>query len=137
MQDYRRLRVWRKAHVLTLSIRRTANGFPRAGYSSLRGQIIRAAESIPCNIVEGCGASSQKELARFLEISIKSTLELEYQLRLAKDYEIVQHRSWQALTNATIEVRRMLYGLRSKVLGSEPSASSVTDQLNDGSTGNP
>jgi four helix bundle protein len=56
--------------------------FPRTGYRSLREQIVAAAESIPFNIAEGCGASSQKEFARFLEISIKSANELEAELQL-------------------------------------------------------
>jgi four helix bundle protein len=136
MQDYRRLHVWRKAHALTLSVHRAANEFPKTGYGSLRSQMIRSAESITFNIVEGCGAASQKEMARFLDISIKSTTELEYQLRLAKDYEILPHSRWQLLSHQTIEVRRMLYGLRAKVLSTGPSASSVTDKPNDSKTVN-
>jgi len=89
MQDYRKLRVWRKAHELALSARRAASRFPRTGYASLRVQITTSAESIAFNIVEGCGATSPKELARFLGISIKSTMELEYQLKLALDYGVL------------------------------------------------
>ena len=91
----------------------------RAIARSLRTQISNAAESIPFNIVEGCGSSTQKELARFLDISIKSTSELEYQLRLAADYKIIGPTHAQALSAETIEVRKMLFGLRSKVLGSD------------------
>jgi four helix bundle protein len=43
--------------------------------------MLRAAESIPFNIVEGCGAHTRKDFARFLDISIKSSLELEAQLQ--------------------------------------------------------
>jgi four helix bundle protein len=122
--------------------------FPRTGYASLRGQITRAAESIPFNIVEGCGASSQKDFARFLDNSVKSSFELEYQLRLARDYGVLAHTRWQVLSGETIEVRRMLYGLRSKVLASNdippaPSPASncrgpsVTEQPNDSTTENP
>lgn len=136
MQDYKRLRVWRKAHGLTLSVRRATNSFPHTGYASVRSQITRSVESIPFNIVEGCGANSQKDLARFLEISIKSTLELEYQLRLARDYGILPRTKWQILSSETIEIRRMLYGLRTKVLANNPSVSSVTDELKNGTTEN-
>ena len=76
-----------------------------------------AAESVPFNIVEGCGAESQKEFARFLEISIKSSSELEYQLQLAKDYGVLPDGEWSKLTRSTVDVRRMLCGLRRKVLG--------------------
>jgi four helix bundle protein len=40
--------------------------------------MMRAAFSIPTNIVEGTGTLSGKEFARFLTIALKSTSELEY-----------------------------------------------------------
>lgn len=116
MQDYRKLRVWGTAHALALAVRQATNRFPRTGYASLRSQVTTAAESIAFNIVEGCGASSQAELSRFLDISRKSSMELEYQLQLARDYGILPHAEWEYLREATIDVRRMLCGLRSKVL---------------------
>ncbi|MBA3578450.1 MAG: four helix bundle protein [Gemmatimonadaceae bacterium] len=118
MQDYRKLRVWRKAHELALAVRRTANRLPRTGYASLRKQITTSAESIPFNIVEGCGASSPKELGRFLDISIKSTMELEYQLKLALDYGVLDEAEGKALSGEVVDTRRMLCGLRAKVLAS-------------------
>jgi four helix bundle protein len=75
-----------------------------------------AAESVAFNIVEGCGSTSSKEFARFLDISIKSTCELEYQLQLASDSGLLSRRAWSPLSAETIEIRRMLCGLRRKVL---------------------
>ena len=118
MQDYRKLRVWEQAHSLALAVRQAADLFPRSGYASLRSQTTRAAESIAFNIVEGCGTSSQPELARFLEISIKSSLELQYQLQLSRDYGILPQAEWQFLNDATADVRKMLCGLRAKVRAS-------------------
>lgn len=66
--------------------------------------------------MEGCFAASPKEFARFLDISIKSTGEVEYQLQLARDYNAISQERYTLLTTATIEVRRMLVGLRKKVL---------------------
>jgi four helix bundle protein len=78
--------------------------------------MVNAAESIAFNIVEGCGSASSKELARFLDISIKSTCELEYQLQLATDCNLLSRHVWSPLSAETIEIRRMLCGLRRKVL---------------------
>ena len=75
-----------------------------------------AAESIAFNIVEGCGAESQKEFARFLGIAIKSAMELEYQLTLAGDYGLFVPGDCESLREHTVEARRMLYGLRKKVI---------------------
>ena len=118
MQDYRKLRVWQQAHALAISVRRATDRFPRTGYSSLRSQVTTAAESVAFNIVEGCGTSSQPELARFLEISRKSSMELEYQLQLARDYGILPQAAWETLSKELIDTRRMLCGLRAKVLAS-------------------
>jgi four helix bundle protein len=78
--------------------------------------MVSAAESIAFNIVEGCGSASSKEFARFLDISIKSTCELEYQLQLATDCDLLPRHVWYRLSAETIEIRRMLCGLRRKVL---------------------
>ncbi len=118
MQDYRKLRVWKHSHELVLRVRQATNRFPRTGYASLRTQITDAAESIPCNIVEGCGTDSQAELVRFLEFSIKSSMELEYQLKLSRDYGILPQSEWDKLTTDTIDARRMLCGFRAKVRAS-------------------
>ena len=116
MQDYHRLMVWQKSHDLAINIQRATRAFKRAGCIGLRTQIVRAAEAIPTNIVEGCFAASPREFARFLDISIKSTGEVEYQLQLARDYKAMSQEQHTLLTTATIEVRRMLVGLRKKVL---------------------
>jgi four helix bundle protein len=78
--------------------------------------MVTASESVACNIVEGSGATSRKEFARFLDISIKSTSELEYQLQLAMDYGVLTKNDWRSLTAETVDIRRMLCGLRRTVL---------------------
>lgn len=108
--------VWKKAHALALAVRQATQRFRRSDYSTLRQQAIRAAESIPANVVEGCYAASRKEFARFLDISIKSAGELEYHLQLAHDYGLLPQAPWQSLTGDATEVRRMLIGLRRSVL---------------------
>ena len=128
MQDYRQLRVHAKAHVLAIEVRRATNQFPRTGYASLKAQMTSAAESISFNIVEGCGADSQKDFARFLEIGIRSTMELQNQLTLARDYGLIHVRDSDGLTETTVDVRRMLYGLRAKVRTSISDGDAVTQQ---------
>jgi len=115
MQDFRKLMVWHEAHAHVLAVRKATNAFPRSGYSPLKLQLTRAVESIPYNIVEGTGASSQKEFARFLEISIKSSSETEYQLQLAHDYGLIKDAEWKALSDQTVVIRKRLYRLMEKV----------------------
>lgn len=117
MQDHRKLDVWARAHALCIAVRRATRAFPRRGYAGLESQTARAAESVLFNIIEGCGTRTPKDFARFLDSSIKSSKELEGQLELAKDYGVLKLREWSALAAETVEIRRMTYGLRAKVLG--------------------
>ena len=122
MQDFRRLAVWARAHKLVLGVRRSARSFPRGDRGSLKTQMVSSAESVAFNIVEGAGASGAKEFARFLDISIKSTGELEYQLELATDADLMAAHVSRPLMAEAVEIRRMLCGLRRKVLEPRPSA---------------
>ncbi len=120
MQDHRKLDVWARAHVHCIAVRRATRAFPRRGYAALESQTARAAESVLFNIIEGCGTRTAKDFAKFLDSSIKSSKELEGQLELAKDYGVLKVREWNALTQETIEIRRMLCGLRARVLRKPP-----------------
>jgi four helix bundle protein len=60
-----------------------------------------------------------KRDGEIFEMSIKSTKELEYQLFLSRDYGVLPRKDWKTLTVETIEIRRMLCGLRRKVLGDD------------------
>ncbi|HEV7387836.1 MAG TPA: four helix bundle protein [Gemmatimonadaceae bacterium] len=116
MSDFRKLSVWRKAHGLTLNVHRIATQIRGSDNASLRNQILRAAMSIPTNIVEGTGQKSGVELGRFLSIAIKSASELEYHLLLADDIRVISRNDCESLTAQTIEVRKMLYSLRNRVV---------------------
>lgn len=118
MQDFRNLVVWGRAHAFSMAVHRVASTFPRAGFGELRSQLTRAAGSIPANIVEGCGSTSQRELARFLDIAIKSTSEAEYHLLCAYERAALSRETHDALASEAIQIRRMLFALREKILDS-------------------
>ncbi|HEX8941517.1 MAG TPA: four helix bundle protein [Gemmatimonadaceae bacterium] len=88
----------------------------RAGHAHLRSQLTRAADGISTNIAEGCGASTTKEFARFLDISIKSANETEHHLLSARDLDLFSPEAWQKFTAETIEIRKMTHGYRKKVI---------------------
>lgn len=85
MRDFREIKVWHKAHGLTLDIYRSTAIFPREELYGLTSQLRRASSSIPANIAEGCGRGGNAELARFLQIGMGSASELEYHILLAHD----------------------------------------------------
>lgn len=55
MSDYKKLKVWKYAHELTLEIYQITKNFPKEEKYGIVSQIRRASSSIPTNIVEGCG----------------------------------------------------------------------------------
>jgi four helix bundle protein len=116
VSDFKKLKVWRKAHALALNVHRVATRIRGADNASLRNQMLRAAMSIPTNIVEGTGQKSGIGFARFLSISLNSTTELEYHLIVARDMRVIASNDFKSLSAQTIEVRKMLYGLRNRVL---------------------
>lgn len=85
MRDFRKLKVWEKAHELALETYRITAKFPREELYGVTSQLRRACISIPANIAEGCGREGEAELRRFLRIGLGSANELEYHLLLAKD----------------------------------------------------
>ncbi len=108
MRDFRGLKVWEKAHSLTLRIYETTLAFPRDEQYGLTSQVRRACSSIAANIAEGCGRDSNGELRRFLEIAMGSASELEYHLLLARDLGLLPSTVHGELADCTIEVKRML-----------------------------
>jgi four helix bundle protein len=70
---------------LALAIYRNTRSFPKDELYGLTAQLRRAAVSVPSNIAEGKGRSSDKEFILFLHHARGSLLELQTQLALATD----------------------------------------------------
>ncbi len=71
-------------------------------------QMQRAAISIPSNVAEGYGRSTKQDYARFVDIALGSTRELQTQLELCERLGLGQTF---ALVNQAKEVAKILYGL--------------------------
>lgn len=108
MRDFHKLKVWQRAHGLTLSIYKVTNVFPKEEMYGLISQMRRSAFSIPTNIAEGCGRDSQADFLRYLHIAMGSSSELEYQLILAHDLLYMNDDQFQDLSSDLSETRRML-----------------------------
>jgi four helix bundle protein len=115
--DFKKLLVWQKAHALAMHTYRVAKRIRNTRDIALRAQTIRAALSIPTNIVEGRRQLTDKEFARFLRISLNSGCELEYPLLVARDIGLLPEADVESLLRELIEVRVMLQALINRLGG--------------------
>jgi four helix bundle protein len=118
VKDFRELKVWKKAHQLTLQAYRITEAFPKHELFGLASQIRRCSSSIPANIAEGCGRLGNSELHRFLQIACGFASELEYHFLLARDLGYLSQGDHLNAHKQLLEVKRMLVALTRKV-GSE------------------
>ena len=115
MQDFRNLKVWGKAHALTLDVYKASKSFPREEMYGLTSQMRRASVSIGSNIAEGTCRRGDAEFARFLQMAAGSASEVEYHLPLARDLELLKPTDCKRLSDEVVEVKRMLSSLMQKL----------------------
>jgi four helix bundle protein len=116
------LTVWHKAHASVIAVYRATKNYPRDELYGLTSQTRRAAVSIPANIAEGCGRSTEADFARFLDLAAGSANELEYHLLLACDLQFLQPEEHKPLAAGVREVRQMLASLIARLRGPRQSS---------------
>ena len=110
---YKELIVWQKAMELVDWVYEKMKAFPKDERFRLCDQLARAVVSIPSNIAEGSGRSSNADYAHFLSIARGSLYETMTQLRVAVDLGYISSLSENV--NALIdEVGRMLGAMLKK-----------------------
>lgn len=114
MHNFKDLIVWKKARILVKEIYRISNLLPDTEKFGLKSQMQRAAVSIPANIAEGCGRTTNTELSRFLDISNGPSFELETLLTLCIDLEFVKNKDCDVILALNGEVQRMIHSLKQK-----------------------
>ena len=115
MQDFTKLKVWRKAFRLGIDIYRAIEVGPKWSFPDMRGQTLRAAASIADTIAEGCGKESPRELARYCDMASGSAKELLSELMRARALRYLSHQKFKEFAERIDEIRRMLWSLAAAV----------------------
>ena len=97
MHNYHELKIWQESRKLVKAIYALSSNFPKEEMYGLTSQIRRAAISIPSNIAEGTGRTSNKEFQRFLDYAIGSLFEIETQIILANDLEFIKTEDYETI----------------------------------------
>lgn len=106
---------------MAIEAHRVAGRMRGSANIALRNQLVRAAMSVPANIVEGRQQKSEADFRRFLGYAISSLSELEYHLMIAKDVDAISHKDFVTLTVQVKSIRAMSHGLLKKL---QPAAGS-------------
>jgi four helix bundle protein len=83
MATHKRFLAWQECHKLVLAVYKATECFPKHELYGLRSQVRRAALSAAVNIVEGASRKGRNEFRRFLDISLGSLSEVEYEFEVA------------------------------------------------------
>lgn len=114
MRKYRELIAWQVAFALAKQFYLLTEQLPKEEVFGLKSQMRRAAVSIPSNLAEGAGRSTNKDFAQFATIARSSLNELETQFLLSLDLGFFKS---DAIVEAEIErLYGLLNGLRKSLL---------------------
>lgn len=106
-----KLNVWNYSKNLAVEIYKLTMDGELSKDFGLRDQIRRAAVSVASNIAEGSEKNSNKDYARFLNISKGSVAELLTQLVIAKEIGYINEQQYRTFYEKYTEIMKMLVGL--------------------------
>lgn len=112
MHNFKKLAIWVKSVDFVTEIYQVTNTFPNHERFGLISQLQRAAVSVPTNISEGSAKSSNKDFARFLEISLGSTFELETELIVSLNLSYIDNEKYKFLEEKLTELQKMIIGFK-------------------------
>jgi len=109
MHNYKELRIWQEAMEVAQTIYQLTDSFPANEKYGLTSQINRAAISIPSNIAEGAGRSTNKEFSYFISVALGSAYELETQLLLSSRIDLIRVSDIEKPLLDLERLQKMLY----------------------------
>ena len=111
MGNFKHLKAWQQARELSLELHQLLKTRRMSDQPGMRAQMLRAADSIPSNLAEGCAKDSTRELGRFAETAYASTKELESHLILCRDRDALTQAEFENLSTRADHVARLCFGL--------------------------
>lgn len=110
MHNYRNLQIWQDSMAIVRSVYEIVATFPQMEKFGLVSQMTRSAVSIPSNIAEGAGRSTNKEFSHFLSIAIGSMFELETQILIAESVGFLDNAQSLSIQDNLHKLQRMSVG---------------------------
>lgn len=108
MTYYYELDIWKKSIEITRRIYTITEGFPKTELYSLVDQMKRASISIGSNIAEWSGQGTSAGNIRFLNIAKWSAVELEAQIRIARELWFLEENQFLEILQEVNHLIRMI-----------------------------
>jgi len=109
MHNYKELKIWKKSMDLVQNVFQLTASFPNSEKYGLIDQIKRSSISVPSNIAEGAGRTTNKDFSRFLSISRGSLNELNTQLIISCRLNFIENDQLNELEIKINEIQKMIY----------------------------
>lgn len=116
MRNFRELEVWKEAIEIVKKVYSITILFPSSEKYGLVSQMNRSAISIPSNIAEGCSRKTSIDFARFIEIALGSSFELETQLIIANNLNYISEEQTKTIIEELNILQKRLNALREAIL---------------------
>jgi four helix bundle protein len=117
-ERWAKLDVWKMADDLAFQVYMATKGFPKEEIYGITSQIRRAALSVPTNIVEGYSRKGDKELSRFISISLGSLAETKYLIYFSNRLGYFANGEYSELIKGYHTLGKSLWRFYDKVQGS-------------------
>lgn len=94
---WKNLEIWQLSDDLAFKVYKATKTFPKDELYGITSQVRRSGLSVPTNIVEGYSRKGDKELARFISISLGSLAETKYLLYFSNRLEYLDEKIYREL----------------------------------------
>ncbi len=107
--------IWKRGIELSVLCYELTQNFPSSELYGLTSQIRRAAVSVPSNIAEGYGRTTNNEYIRFLQIALGSLRELDTQLIIASRVSLAPSNLFIPIMKEVDEMQRIMVATLNKL----------------------
>ena len=114
-ERWQKLEVWKHSDELAFRVYKVTKNFPKEEAYGITSQVRRAALSIPTNIVEGYSRKGDRELSRFISISLGSLAETKYLLYFSNRLGYFEKGKYNELKEGYDTLGKLLWKFYEKV----------------------
>lgn len=111
-QNFKKLKIWEEGMSMVDETCNLIKNFPSLEKFNLTSQLLRCFVSIPSNIAEGTGKSTDKHFNKYIEDSLGSSFEWETQLIIARRRKYVEDKTFSDLSNKIQLLQKMISGFQ-------------------------